>query len=300
MAPAPPDPPPQLSAIFLSHARPAARDALAAAPLLEATLAHLVRETREAWPELPVDPERFIAFLARHLPAQVATTEQLAALRANDLYLVCAYGMGVPAAQQRVEADHLPRVARGLRRIGCAPAEAADILQELRCRLIDMQDPAVRRRGYSGRSDLSGWLCLSGIRAAGMHRRQDRRERPLEQAPEVVLARGADPESEALRERFKDQFQAAFREAVAALSSRERNLLRYHYLSGLSIDQIAQLHDIHRATAARRLARAEEHLVELTRTLFLASIPMGAISLTQIPTLIQSRISLDLARVLRR
>ena len=41
-----------------------------------------------------------------------------AAPHAHQLYLVYAYGSGVPAAQAILETQHLPRVARSLRRAG--------------------------------------------------------------------------------------------------------------------------------------------------------------------------------------
>lgn len=285
-----------LARTFAEHIRPGGAGPFP--PLPEEALVAFVRRAQTAWPQVSVDPQRFVAFLARHLPRGVESPEDLAALEAHHLYLVCAYGMGVPAAQRIIESEYLPRASRALLRIGCTTEAAADIVQDLRCRLIGMQAPAVQVRGYSGRSDLARWLCLCAIRAAGMHRRRDRRERPLERAEEVV-AGCADPEIESLRALFRDHFQAALGEALAALTGRERNLLRCHYVSRLSIDQIARLHDIHRATAARRLVRAEEHLVALTRARFLARVPMGTLSMAQLPALLMSRMRLDLRLLLR-
>ncbi|MFY0535383.1 hypothetical protein [Nannocystis pusilla] len=52
---------------------------------------------------------------------------------------------------------------------------------------------------------------------------------------------------------------------MAELDEQARNLLRQHLLDGLSIDQIAGLQRVHRATAARRLVRVREDLAQRTR-----------------------------------
>jgi hypothetical protein len=44
---------------------------------------------------------------------------------------------------------------------------------------------------------------------------------------------------------------------VRTLSRRDRNLLRYQYFDHLTVDDIGALHRVHRATAARGVARAE-------------------------------------------
>lgn len=76
---------------------------------------------------------------------------------------------------------------------------------------------------------------------------------------------GRSREQTMLSGQLKEAFQLAFRDAVNALTSRERNLLRYHYLSDLSIDQIGTLYHVHRATAARWVAQARERLISDTR-----------------------------------
>ena len=51
--------------------------------------------------------------------------------------------------------------------------------------------------------------------------------------------------------------RGAVREAVRRLDRADRHLLREHLLNGLTIDQLGAVLGIHRATAARRIARAE-------------------------------------------
>jgi hypothetical protein len=60
-------------------------------------------------------------------------------------------------------------------------------------------------------------------------------------------------------------FQSAFCEALAALTPRERNLLRQSVIDQLGIDQLAAIHRVPRADAARQLDRAWVRLIDATR-----------------------------------
>jgi RNA polymerase sigma-70 factor (ECF subfamily) len=64
-----------------------------------------------------------------------------------------------------------------------------------------------------------------------------------------------------LREAYRDAFQTALGDTFAALSPRERNLLRLHVLDGLGIDEIAAPYGVHRATAARWLNAVHEAIL---------------------------------------
>lgn len=289
-------------AVFKAHAEKDVYQAFAALPLFAKELGRLITTGRSAWPELAsaVEDDAFVRFLARHLPREAASSDELSSLRAEELYLVCAYALGIRAAHEILEAQYMTRVHTALLRLNTDAATIADIEQELRRRLSEMADPSVARRGYVGRSDLAAWLCLSGIREAGARKKREVRERPLEQAHvEVLPDPERSPELKVLSQRYRAAFKAAFRSAVEELTSRERNLLRYHYLSKLNIDQIGQIYHVHRATAARWISRAEARLTTRTRELLLARVPADSDAMAQINSLIESQLSLSLVRVLR-
>lgn len=277
------------------HATAATWAALADNPRLEAELARFVSEGQAAWPDIQLNAEVFVGFLARHLTPEGAAPHELSALRAPELYLVCAYGQGDRAAHEHLEAQYMPRVQKALARLSTPPQSMRDIEQELRGRLIEMHAPEVERRGYSGRSDLAGWLCLSAIRMAGRRHSSGQRERPLAQAAmELLPATARDAETDLLAQRYKAQLQAALEAAIASLTARERNLLRYHFLLDLSIDQIAVIYRIHRATAARWVTRTRERLVGEARKAFLERVPTSPESLPEVVALLQSRLTLSL------
>jgi RNA polymerase sigma-70 factor (ECF subfamily) len=83
------------------------------------------------------------------------------------------------------------------------------------------------------------------------------------------------PEKLFMQRQYAPAFEAAFREALAALADGPRELLRRYYVEGLTIDQLAARDGIHRATAARR--------VDAARKVLLADVRRRASEQLQIP-----------------
>ena len=86
--------------------------------------------------------------------------------------------------------------------------------------------------------------------------------------------RADDPELMVMQAQAKEQFNAAFKAAVASLAERERNRLRQSCLDGLSIDELGALYKVHRATAARWLTKATEALLARTRANLMVDLAM--------------------------
>ncbi len=80
------------------------------------------------------------------------------------------------------------------------------------------------------------------------------KEVPIEEAAlDRVVDVGADPETALLKERYRAEFKAAFRAALDELEPKARNLLRYHLVRDLTIDDIAAVYAV-RCTGQRRRA----------------------------------------------
>jgi RNA polymerase sigma-70 factor (ECF subfamily) len=103
------------------------------------------------------------------------------------------------------------------------------------------------------------------------------------------------PELAYLRRTYEREFQEAFQTALASLSSRERNILRYHFVDGLSIDRIGDFYGVHRATAARWLNRAREALCLMTREILGQRISLSQDGFRRMLSLIESQISVRMA-----
>ncbi|MFT3765218.1 MAG: sigma-70 family RNA polymerase sigma factor [Minicystis sp.] len=276
------------------HVSEGRRAPFAAVPDLEAALADLADAGRRAWPEIAVEPADFVAFLGRCLSADAAP--RLRSIRAAELYLVCAYGLGVPGASDALEEHYMPRVRAALVHVGTPPATIADVQQELRQRLVEASADEPARRGYEGRGDLVAWLCISAVRAGSKRRERGKRERSLGEAESVLLAAPeGDPELSHLRSSYQAEFQAAFQRALAALTSRERNLLRYHLIEGRSIDQLGALYGVHRSTAARWINEARESLRLRTRDLLAERVSLSQEGFHRLLSLIESQIDVGAA-----
>jgi RNA polymerase sigma-70 factor (ECF subfamily) len=75
-------------------------------------------------------------------------------------------------------------------------------------------------------------------------------------------------------------------------------LLKQHFLDGLSIDRMAALHDVHRATAARWIAKLLERLLVDTRSRLQAALDVDAEELDSVLRLIQSCMDASIGRAL--
>ena len=93
-----------------------------------------------------------------------------------------------------------------------------------------------------------------------------------------------------MKEKYRGEFSAAFRRAIAKLELRERNLLRQHYLDELSLEDVASLYRVHRATAARWLSSARSGLLALTRQELAAALGLPAHEVDSLMRLLQSRL----------
>ena len=115
----------------------------------------------------------------------------------------------------------------------------------------------------------------------------------------VLPEPGADPELALLKREHAAHFKAAFAEAVGALDAEERVWLRQHVLERLSIDQLGALYHLHRATAARRLAKAREALLEGARASLARRLGVPRAQLGGAFALLASRLEVSMERLLR-
>lgn len=268
------------------------------APELEPTLAGLVAIGQRTFPELPVDTAAFVRHLGEHTGGAAA---RLAMLNAADLYLAFAAVGGDAAAIAAIEQRHFPAAIAAVARIYPGAAERDDIIQELREKLfvaLPGAPPAIA--SYSGRGALGGWVRIVAVRIALGAKRAARREGPApDDSALLELTIAAHPELEHMQASYSAAFKAAFQEAMASLTARERTLLRLHFIDGLTVDELGALHRVHRATAARWIVRAREAVFEVTRRSLAERLALSSIDLERLFALIQSQVDISLARLLQ-
>lgn len=288
-----------LTALLVAHAPPERATWLREWPGLETLLAGHLAAGRAAWPTVTLSDEAFLRHLARHLPPEGAPAEALRQLHAADLYLACACAGGEPQALRALEQHVLQKVPA---RLGQLPATTVDeVLQVLRQRLLlGMGGAPPKISDYSGRGPLGAWVRIVAARIAGELTSRAGRQELFSEPPEALerMLAPDDPEREVLRADSREVLSEALRAALAALSERERGLLRLHHLHGLTMDRLATMYGEPRSSVARHVAQARERLLKHTRRELAARLKLEGRELESLLGLVQSRLDLSLSRLM--
>jgi RNA polymerase sigma-70 factor, ECF subfamily len=262
---------------------------------LAGALGSAIDQATAAWPGVAVDRAGFAAYLGQRIPSDVDTLDALRSRRIDDLYLAFACIAGDPTACRYLDATHLTELARLLRDKGIADDIAVETLQRVRMRLLTGERPILLT--YSGSGALRGWLKIIALRDAIRAQRKVRSEEH-EDVAEALADATADPALQYQRRRYESDFRVAFEQAVRTLTVRERNLLKQSVLYGATIDDLAALYRVHRATVARWIAAARERLAELTKRGLIERLRIEPSEYDSIVHLIQSQLDISVARLL--
>lgn len=202
---------------------------------------------------------------------------------------------GDPEALATLERDYLAPARAGLAHMRLPAAALDDVMQLTREKLL-VGDPP-RLCGYAGQGKLRGLVQVVATRAALDHVRAQARLVPDDGAADLA-AIDDDPELAYLKAHYRDAWKTAFTEAAGALDARDRNLLRLHHLSGVTLDALAAMYGVHRATAVRWLADARAKLLSGTRTRLASALTVSTAELDSILELIDSRLDASVGRLL--
>ncbi len=248
----------------------------------------LAERCAQEQPELGGSVEGF----ARHLEGLSAREE----LRLADLYLAWCCCQGAPAALLRLWREHVPALRQAVTSVVKDEARAEDVLQDVMAELlVGKGGRAPTLATYEGRSKLSRWLRSVGVRAAlAVAHKRSANPQPLTPSAAALLpSPETDPELALLKARCGQQLERALQHGLKALGEQERLLLQQHWVDGLTIDQLARLYRIHRATAARRIASAREELLSFVRRRLREQLQLTGRELDSLIELAQSRIPLS-------
>ena len=279
---------------------PADRKSNVAVGEVDAVLRPAVAELSASAPGLTVDPDAFGAALADKLGPDGSVTEALGRMRVADLALAWACTRSDPRALAIFEPILVREVELAAARIG-APAAAVDEAKQVVRTILLLPQPerAPAIAGYAGRGELRAWVSVVAIRELVRIRKDTRRDAEFEDdALYDLLAPQDEPVVEHLKALYQQDFVAAFRDAIEALTSKERLLLRQQCLDGLTIDDLGALHGVHRATAARWLAKTRDTLLAGTRKGLGKRLGIPRADVDSILQLLQSRLDLSLESAL--
>ena len=248
-----------------------------------------------AWPSLEVPDEDIGAAIGAAIVDEPDLAAAIDGLHAEDLWLASACALGQRAAIEALD-EKLVTLRPTLARIGAGRETIDDLMQQVRARLLaDAEDRPARIRSYRGRGDLRSWLKVVVVRDGMRAVKRERQAALPSDELDVLMDPGADPELAAMRGTYAESFRAAFGEALGELSARDRNVLRYHLVDGLSIDELGAIYRVHRATAARWLVKIRETLYEVTRRKLLESLALSPSELDSVIRLIRSRLDASIA-----
>jgi RNA polymerase sigma-70 factor (ECF subfamily) len=253
---------------------------------LSTELCALHAQGRDTWPQIDVD----LAAFSHYVTSRIAL-DDVDKLHAGDLYLSVACASGDARAIALVDEQYIATLAFALPSYIRPVAE--DVIQLVRLRFLIGEDGRPPRIGdFDGSARLATWLRVAAIRIAiSLHRKQHR-ETAIDDVDAVADA--PDPELALLQRQYGAEFRAAFRHAFVSLAARERNLLRHHIIDCLGIDGIAALYGVHRATAARWLARARDTLIKRLRRELLARLKIDRKQLDGVLAMLQGKLELSL------
>ena len=214
---------------------------------------------------------------------------------ATELHLALACARGDAHAIAHFDAKYLDVVPLALAPMKLAAATVEDVRAAVRDRLL-LADGGHRPKiiDYAGQGRLRGLVQVSAVRTAISLLRHAKKELPV--AGDDVAARLATPEYDAELALIKAQYRAAFAEAARELDARDRNLLRLHHLGGVTLEQLASMYGVHRATAVRWLAAARDRLFAGTRDRMKQQ--LTDTELDEVMDLIQSRLEVSVRRLL--
>jgi RNA polymerase sigma-70 factor (ECF subfamily) len=263
----------------------------------EQGLASRMGRARTAWPQIRFEPVALRAHLDRHLGAGLSPAA-LEAIEVEDLCLAWACAQRDVAAVAVLEG--LLVLPGQVQRMNPSPGFLDDVRQEVRQKLLGDGAAAPRILEYSGRGPLGRWIRVVALRAALSIMRGEA-ARPTSASSSWAaddLISSPDPELDFAKLRDRGQLHQAVSDAFAALAPRDRNLLRLHHLDRVSLDQLARLHRVHRATVARWLADARQTIVDQTRSRLREALGLSPSECDSLVRFLQSRLELDFAAAL--
>ncbi len=258
-------------------------------------LATAIADARAVHPEIEASDDEFARWVQARSPTASAPEHTA------DLLVACGCARGDAAALAVFETMLIPAVQAAIRGAGMSAADADDIQQQVRERILLAPTGGVAKiASYRGSGSLRGWVRVCAVRELLMHHRTKRETSESDMQVAERLVDDVDPELELIKKDASAAFRAAFALALAELPDRDKNVLRHHILDDLSSEQVAGLYGVHRVTATRWLAQARQHLLRETRRRLTLELRLDHQQFDSLMLLIESRLDVSFGGPLRR
>ncbi|MBX7099579.1 MAG: RNA polymerase sigma factor [Myxococcaceae bacterium] len=246
-------------------------------------------EAKAAWPKLRVDTGAF-----ERRWRELADDDGPAPL-AIDLYFAQACLEGDPQALAQLQQQVVAQLQL-LSHFRFSREDQEELAQQVMTALL-VAGPKGRKLGqFAARAPLHSWLRMLLSRAAIDRLRTSKGPPPADE--DVLLGLPGpqrDAELESLKAKYKGHFSEVFRFAIKSLTPRQRNLLRQHYLDDLTLEELAALYKVHRATVARWMQEARLQVMAVTREELARRTGIPRAEVDSVMQVVQSRLELSAA-----
>ena len=269
------------------------------APALETALADACARGRAAFPALALDEDAFVRHLARTLPGPDAAS--MATLAADDMFLAAACLAKVPGAVDTFAQRHGPTIRAVVTRL-LGHADARDVEQRLLDKLVvGTAEVGPRLATYVGRASLDRWIGVAARREAITWLRENNAaaQAHANAAAEPNLGVETHPELGFLRERYRDEFERALKDALTRVTERERIVLRMHLVNGLSVEKVGKMLGVSQSTVSRWLATARERLLDDIKANLGNRLGVTSAQLASLARLVASQLDMGLSQALQ-
>lgn len=245
-------------------------------------------QARMAWPDIEL---AFASFAARFDPHGPPGHPH-----ATDFYLACACSEGSGPALAELDRLLLTCVPEAVSRIDRSHDFVTEVQQILRERLLVGDTAKIRE--YRGRGPLASWLRTAAVRTALNLRRRAGQEGARHAQLAAFDPLFDDPDLALLRQRYMPEIDAALRGAIGALDAKDRLLLSYYYVDGLTMAKIAGLERVGTSTVFRRLNAATQAVLAAMKAELTERLQISMPSLDSLIRHVQDDIDLSLSQVL--
>lgn len=261
----------------------------------KATVAKALDAAAATLPRLSVERAELVRGVLARLP-EGPVDEALAQLHVADLLVATAAAAGDRDAIAHVERACFGEIGHALRKTRAALGED-EVAQVMRERLfVAAADGPARIAQYSGAGPLRAWFRVAVTRYLLNVVTRAPKEQPLGEALLAAVPTGAlDPELEHVRDLYRGELAAAFRDAAEELGERDRGLLRAA-LAGRTVDELGEEHGVHRATAARWVQAARQTLERRIRALLAERLGAGDESIESVLRAARDHVELSVGR----
>lgn len=221
-------------------------------------VARCVREGRARWSAIGLADSELAARIAPRVASESPSPTYV-----RDLFVTVAAEAGDPVAIAWLHGELGAMAPRLLGRMFSA-ADRDEVVQRVGVKLLVGDAPRIR--AFAARGPIEGWLRSVLLREGLSMKRAGAKDPTTSEETwlELPFVETA-PELATTWRRHAAAFRAAFEAAVGRLSTRERVMLRRHFIDGLSAEEIGRIYKVHRVTAYRWIVEARRTVLEALR-----------------------------------